>query len=75
MPQEQPAQEEVPEGKGKKKLKKVSLEPSRDSTPSPLRRARKEVAKNKLRKEAWLQKQRNLAAGVEASEHRSSSIS
>ena len=38
--------------KGKKKVKKAPAEPSRDSTPSPLRRAKKEAIKNKLREEA-----------------------
>ena len=61
--------------KGKKKLKKDPTKPSRDSTPSPLKRAKKEVAENKLREEAWLQKQRNMAIGVGASEQRSSIIS
>ena len=35
----------------------------------------KEDAKNKLREEAWLQRQRNMATGVGASEPRRSSIS
>ena len=63
LPQEQPEQqaeeetlyeEEGPEykRKGKKKLKKALAEPSRDCTPSPMRRARKEAAKNKLIEEA-----------------------
>ena len=42
--------------KGKKKLKKIPTEPSRDSTPSPLRRAMKEATENKLRKETWLRR-------------------
>ena len=75
MPQEQPAQEQFLEGKGKKKLKQVPIEPSRDSTPFPLRRARREDTANKLKEEARLQKQRNLAIGVGASEPRSSSFS
>ena len=40
--------------KGKKKQNKASKEPTRDSTPSPLRPAKKEVAENKLKEEAWL---------------------
>ena len=48
IPQEQPEpQAEASEGsedpkykrKGKRKIKKVPVEPSRDSTPAPLRRA------------------------------------
>ena len=42
--------------KGKKKVKKAPIEPSRNSTPSPLRRTKKEPVENKLREEAWLQK-------------------
>ena len=49
-----------------KETKKDPTAPSRNSTPSPLRRARREATKNKLREEAWLQKQRNLATGVKA---------
>ena len=56
MPQEQLAQEEVLDGKGKKKLKKARVEPSRDSTTSLLRSARREAVENKLREEAWLQR-------------------
>ena len=40
--------------KGKKKVKKVPAKPARNSTPFPLRRAKKEVAESKLREEAWL---------------------
>ena len=40
--------------KRKKKPKKAPVEPSRDSTPSPLRRAKKEATDNKLKEEAWL---------------------
>ena len=58
-----------------KKLKKAPAEPSIDSTPLPLRRNMKEGTENKLREEAWLQKQRNIATGIGASEQRSSSIS
>ena len=53
-PQVQQAQEVVPEGKGKKKLKKGPIASSRDSTPSLLRRVRREAEKNKLREQAWL---------------------
>ena len=56
VPQEQLAQEEVLDGKGKKKLKKARVEPSRDSTTSLLRSARREAVENKLREEAWLQR-------------------
>ena len=56
-------------------MNKAHAVPSRDSTPSPLRRARGEAVENKLREEALLQKQRNLAAGVGASKPRSFSIS
>ena len=56
MPQEQLAQEEVPKGKSKKKLKKAPVTPFRNYTPSPLRRARREAEENKLKEEAWLQK-------------------
>ena len=52
MPQEQLAQKKVPKGKGKKKLKKVPVEPSRDSTPSLLRRTRRGPTKNQLKEEA-----------------------
>ena len=61
--------------KRKKKPKKAPVEPSRDSTPSPLRRAKKEATNNKLREEAWLQNQKNVAGSIGASEQRSSSIS
>ena len=44
---------DVPKGKGKKKLKKALTVPSRDSTPSLLQRARREIEENKLREEAW----------------------
>ena len=40
--------------KGKRKLKKAPVEPSKDSTPSPLRRARREEAGNRMREEAWM---------------------
>ena len=53
--------------KGKKKLKKAPAVPSRDSTPSPLRRAKRKTVKNRLREEAWLQKQKNKVAVVGAS--------
>ena len=51
------------------------MEPSKDSTSSPLRKAIREATKNKLKEEAWLQKQRNIANGIGASQQRSSSIS
>ena len=35
----------------------------------------REAAENKLKEEAWLQLQKNRAAGIGDSEHRSSSIS
>ena len=60
--------------KRKKKEKKSPAEPSRDSTPSLLRRAKRETLENNLREEAWLQKQRNLATSIGASEQRSSLI-
>ena len=56
-------------------MKKDLAEPSRDSTPSPLRQAQREAIENKLREEAWLQKQKNLAIGIGAFEQISSSIS
>ena len=47
--------------KGKKKIKKASVDPLRDSIPSPLRRARKEAVRTSLEKrlgckdkETWL---------------------
>ena len=40
-----------------------------------MRRAKKKAIENKLREEAWLQKQKNIATGIGASEQRSSSIS
>ena len=52
--------------KGKKKVRKAPAEPSRDSTPSPLRKAKKEAAEKKLREEAWLHKQKNKATSVRA---------
>ena len=61
--------------KGKKKPKKAPAEPSRDSTPSPLRKAKRETTETRLREETWLQKQKNLATGISALEQRSSSIS
>ena len=60
--------------KGKKKIK-VLVDPSRDSTPSSLRRAKKEAAMNNLKEKTWLQRQRNIATGGGASKPRSSSIS
>ena len=56
-------------------MNKAFAEPSRDSTPSSLRRVKREAIENRLREEAWLQKQKNLATGIGASEQRSSSIS
>ena len=62
--------------KEKKKVKKAATILLRDSTPSPLGRARREAEEeNKLRKVTWLQRQRNLAIGVGTSKPRSSSIS
>ena len=81
MPQKQPAEENVSDeedvldGKGRKKLEKAPVEPSKDSTPSPLRRAKREAIKNKLREEAWLKKQRNLATGIGGLKPRSSYVS
>ena len=75
IPLEEPAPEKVPKGKGKKKVNKATTTHSRNSTPSPLRRVRREAKKNKLREEVWLQRQRNLTTGVGALEPRSSSIS
>ena len=43
------------------------MEPSRDSTPSALRRTLLEAAENRMREEAWVQKQKDKAAGVGAS--------
>ena len=40
--------------KGKKPLKKAPMEPSRESTPSLIRRALLEVAQNRMRSEAWV---------------------
>ena len=70
-------EDEGPEYKwnGKKKLKKASAEPSRDSTPSPLRRAKRDAVENRLRKKARLHKQKNLATSIGVSDQRSSSIS
>ena len=81
--QEQQAKPEASDGtedpeykrKGKRKMKKAYVEPYRDSTPSPLRRVMRETAENKLKEEAWLQKQRNIAVSVGASQQRSSSTS
>ena len=52
-PQEKLAQKEFLEGKGKKKVKKAPGTPSRDSTPFPLRRIKREVEENKLREEVY----------------------
>ena len=68
MPQEQPteeAKEKVFDGKGKRKLKKAPTEPSKDSSPFPLRQARREVVENKLKEERWLQKQEILLLVLE----------
>ena len=43
------------------------MQPSRESTPSPVRRALLEAAQNRMRLEAWMQKQKDKAAGVGAS--------
>ena len=72
---EKPTPKEIPEGKGKNKVKGAFTAASRDSTHSTIRRARKESEGNKVKKEAWFQKQRNRATGVGAYEQRSSSIS
>ena len=56
VPEEEPTQEKVPKGKGKKRVKEALGTPSRDSTPFHLRRARREVEENKLKEEAWLQR-------------------
>ena len=53
---EKPLPKEVPTSKGTKKVKETSTIPSRDSTPSPIKRARREAKENKLREKAWLQK-------------------
>ena len=74
VPQQEQTQIEILERKGKKKVKRAPAALSRDSTPSLISRARREVEENKLREEAWLQGQRNRAIGVEASKPRSSSI-
>ena len=52
--------------KGKKPVKKAPMEPSRESTPFPIRRALLEVAQNRMRSEAWVQKQKDKSAGVSA---------
>ena len=48
--------DEVPKirRKGKKPVKKAIVEPSRKSTPSPVRRAFLEAAHNRMRLEAWV---------------------
>ena len=51
---EEPTQKEVPEGKGKKKVKRAPTVPPRDTTPFPIKRARREAVENKLTEEAWL---------------------
>ena len=63
-----PSPKKVPKGKGKKKQKETSIPPLKDSTPIPLKRARMEAQENRLRGEAWLQKQKNKAIGIGASE-------
>ena len=40
---EESTPKKVPVGKGEKKLKKAPVSPSRDSTPSPIRKARREA--------------------------------
>ena len=42
--------------KDKKLMKKATMEPSSESTPSPVRRALLEAGENRLREEAWVQK-------------------
>ena len=49
---EKPKSKEVPKRKRKKKIKRASTTTSRDSTPSPIRRARRNAEENKLRVEA-----------------------
>ena len=56
-----PSPKKVLEAKGKKKLREVSIALFEESTPFPLRRARMEAKENKLKEEAWLQKQKNKA--------------
>ena len=51
---EEPSPKDVPEGKGKKKQKEAFVALSRDSTPSPIKRAKREVEEHRLRKETWL---------------------
>lgn len=70
-PQEEPTQKQVPEGKGKKKVKESLLLLLKIPHTLPL----EEQERNKLREEAWLQRLRNLAIGVGTSEPRSPSIS
>ena len=53
-PQEEPTEKEVLEGKGKKKVKRALTTTFRDSTPFPLKRARRKQKDNKLREEARL---------------------
>ena len=50
--QEKPTLKEVLEGNGKKKVKIALTVPFRESTPSPIKRKRKEAEENKLREEA-----------------------
>ena len=53
-----PCPKKVLEGKAKKKQREAFVAPSQESTPSPLRKARMEAQENRLREEAWLQKQK-----------------
>ena len=48
-------------------MKKAPVQPSRESTPSPIRKALLEVVQNRMISEAWVQKQKDRAAGVGAS--------
>ena len=58
-------------------MKKASVQPSGKSTPYPARRALVEVAQDRLRIEAWLQRQKEKATEVGGSTRgtRSSSAS
>ena len=47
-------------------MKKVPVEPSRESNPSSVRRALLEAAHSRMRSRAWMQKQKNKATGVGA---------
>ena len=53
--------------KGKKPVKKALAQPSEELLPSSVRKALLEAAENRIRTEAWLQRQKDKAAGVGAS--------